>query len=81
MAGLDDLGVSPTIHGGALSRKLYYMWRYIFIKTQYIDITTFDGFVKSILRTTLSILGDRHLRYSALKNANCLRALARVLAF
>jgi hypothetical protein len=40
-----------------------------------------DTLVKSVLQTTLSILGDRHLRYSALKNANCLRVLARVLAF
>jgi hypothetical protein len=37
--------------------------------------------VKSVLRTTLSILGERHLRCLALKNANCLRVLAQVLAF
>jgi hypothetical protein len=29
----------------------------------------------------LSILGERHLRCLALKNANCFRVLARVLAF
>jgi hypothetical protein len=40
-----------------------------------------DGLVKGLLRTTLSILGEKHLRCSALRNANCLRALARVLAF
>ncbi len=37
-----------------------------------------DEIVKSLLRTTLSILGGKHVRNSALRNANCLRALARV---
>jgi len=44
-------------------------------------LVSFYRLIKSVLRTTLSILGERHLRCSALKNANCLRALARVLAF
>jgi hypothetical protein len=29
----------------------------------------------------LSVLGEKRLRCSALRNANCLRALNRVLAF
>jgi hypothetical protein len=32
----------------------------------------YDGLVKSLLQTTLSILGEKHLECSALKNANCL---------
>ncbi len=40
--------------------------------------SSLDGFVKSILRTTLSILGKKHSICSASRNANCLRALARV---
>ena len=40
-----------------------------------------DKLVKSLLRATLSILGHKPKRSVSSKNADCLRALARVLAF
>ena len=42
------------------------------------NLLLFDEIVKSLLRKTLSILGGKRLRCSALRNANCLSALARV---
>lgn len=49
MADLDDLGVSPTIHRSSLSRRLYYMWRYIFIKAQYIGFVTFGVEISNLV--------------------------------
>ena len=64
--------------------KIVRWWTNSLWKTSFWNyIATFnnDGLVKSLLRTTLSILGEKHSIYSASRNANCLRASARVLAF